>query len=325
MSLARHDTDPPLAAIHGPGAPRLWYGGTGASAVAAVAPREADLVVIDARIKVPWRDGEDDPVVELPEGFEKYDDLYGYGQLMNLTLDQLVDDMRGAGVRDSFLMAEHEWGPDPEWNDRCAAVVSAHGDLFAVGFAGVDPRNGPDADRELERAYHELGLRGLVIEPDIHGMSPVDPRCHPLYATCQRLGIPVGIHTGINFTSTGPIDNGRPLLIDRIACAYPDLTIICHHGGWPWALECVAVAWKHPRVFIEYGAVSPRYLAGNGGYGDVPHLMNTVIKDQILFATDWPMVRYERVLSELGLLGLSDDVLDRYVRGNAERLVDRIA
>lgn len=281
-------------------------------------------MIVDARIKVPWRDTDTDAAVDLPAGFETYDSLYGYGGLMNLTRDDLLADMRDAGVSGSFLMAEHEWGPDAPWNDRCAELVAAHGGFFSCGFAGVDPRTGDDGVRELQRAYHDLGLRGLVIEPDIHGMSPTDPRCRPLYATCAALGIPVGIHTGVNFTSDRPIGNGRPVLIDDIACAHPDLVIICHHGGWPWPLECIALAWKHPNVFIDYGAVSPRYMAEGGGYGDVPNLMNTVVKHQILFATDWPMVRYDRVIPELDRLGLSDAVLEAYTSGNAERLLDRV-
>ena len=282
------------------------------------------MMIVDARIKVPWRNAATDPAVELPTGFEKYDTLYGYERLMNLTSADLVSEMRTAGVSASFLMAEHEWGPDPEWNDRCAALVAKHTDLFSCGFAAIDPRSGDAGLQELKRAYHELGLRGLVMEPDIFGLSPTDPTCRPYYKFCESVGMPVGIHTGINFTSNRPIGNGRPVLIDEIACAHPNLTIICHHGGWPWALECVAVAWKHPNVYIDYGAISPRYMAKGGGYGDVVNLMNTVVKHQILFATDWPMMRYQRVLQELVHLGLSENTLEAYTSLNAQRVRDRM-
>ena len=281
-------------------------------------------MIVDARIKVPWRNCAADPAVQLPPGFDKYDTLYGYGRLMNLTSADLITDMRAAGVSASFLMAEHEWGPDPEWNDRCAALVAMHTDLFSCGFASIDPRSGASGLKELKRAYYDLGLRGLVMEPDIVGLSPTDSQCRPFYKLCESLGMPVGIHTGVNFTSDRPIGNGRPVFIDEIACAHPNLPIICHHGGWPWALECIAVAWKHPNVFIDYGAISPRYMAKGGGYGDVVNLMNTVVKFQILFATDWPMMRYERVLDELVHLRLSDDTLEAYTSLNAQRLLERM-
>jgi predicted TIM-barrel fold metal-dependent hydrolase len=44
--------------------------------------------------------------------------------------------------------------------------------------------------------------------------------------------------------------------IDRIACDFPDLTLICHHG-WPWPHEAAAVAWKHKNVYLEFGAIAP--------------------------------------------------------------------
>ena len=38
---------------------------------------------------------------------------------------------------------------------------------------------------------------------------------------------------------------------------------------WPWVTEMVAVAWKHPNVYIEIGAVSPKYI-GTPGTGWEP-------------------------------------------------------
>ena len=66
------------------------------------------------------------------------------------------------------------------------------------------------------------------------------------------------------------------------------------------------MAWKHKNVYLEFGAIAPRYQApgAGGGWGDIAHLMDTVLRDQVLFGTDWPMLRYERALNEIDLLGL---------------------
>ena len=135
---------------------------------------------------------------------------------------------------------------------------------------------------------------------------------------------PVGLHTGINFSSHGPIENGRPLHVDKVACDFPDLTIICHHGGWPWPHEAVAVAWKHSNVFLEFGAIRPRYLGDRGGWGDTLHFADTVINDRVLFGTDWPMLRYDTALPEIGDLGLRDESREAFLHGNARRLLERI-
>lgn len=281
-------------------------------------------MVIDIRIKPPLRDRADDLEVQIPPEYMRYDELYGFRSLMNLTVEELIQEMEKFGVSNSVLQAEHEWGPDEEWNDRVAKIVKGHPDRFACGFACVDPRRGMAAVREIERAYHELGLRGVIFEPGFLRISPLDRLCYPVYTKCIELGIPLGLHTGVNFSSHGPIENGRPLLIDTIACDLPELTIICHHGGWPWATETLAIAWKHKNVYIEFGAIAPKYLAANGGWGDTRHFMDTVLRDKILFGTDWPMLRYERAFAEIESLGLREESLEAYLQGNAKKLLERI-
>jgi predicted TIM-barrel fold metal-dependent hydrolase len=282
-------------------------------------------MVIDIRIKPPLRDTASDPEVQIPPEYMRYDDLYGYRTLMNLTVVDLIQEMERFGVAESILQAEHEWGPEDEvWNDRVAAIVRAHPERFACGFASVDPRRGMAAVREIDRAYHELGLRGVVFEPGFLKIRPTDPLCYPIYAKCIELRIPVGLHTGINFSSHGPIEYGRPALVDVVACDFPELIIICHHGGWPWPHETLAVAWKHKNVYVEFGAIAPKYLVSGGGWGDTVHFMDTVLRDRILFGTDWPMLRYERALAEIDSLPLRDSAREAYLYGNAKALLERI-
>jgi predicted TIM-barrel fold metal-dependent hydrolase len=282
--------------------------------------------LIDFRIKPPVRDGAGDPEVTIPPEYMRYEEVYGFRERLNIPLPGLLEEMEVNGVGPSILQAEHEWGEDRFWNDRVAEIVQAHPNRFACGFASVDPRLGMDAVRELNRAHHELGLRGVVFEPGFLQIPPTDRRCYPIYAKCVELGLPVGLHTGINFSSHGTIANGRPLLVDQVACDFPELILICSHGGWPWPHEAAAVAWKHANVYLEFGAISPRYQApgAGGGWGDIAHLMDTVLRDKILFGTDWPMLRYDRALSEIDSLGLRDESLEAYLHGNAERLLQRI-
>jgi predicted TIM-barrel fold metal-dependent hydrolase len=279
--------------------------------------------VIDIRIKPPMRDAAADPPVVADPDYLRYDEVYGFVELLNLTAPELVDEMEASDVL-GILQAEHEWGEDAEYNDRAAALVQRYPERFACGFAAVDPREPMRAVRELNRAYSELGLRGAIFEPGFINISPADACCYPIYSRCCELGIPVGLHTGTNFSSHGPIENGRPLLADRVACDFPELTIILHHGGWPWPHEAVAVAWKHKNVFLEFGAIAPRYLQDRGGWGDVVHFMDTVLSERVLFGTDWPMLRYGRALEEIGALDLREESRRRFLHDNAKGLLERI-
>jgi uncharacterized protein len=279
---------------------------------------------IDIRIKPPLRDSDADPAVSVPENYRRYNEIYGYEGLMNIPLDSLIAEMKENAITDSVLQAEHEWGEDEFWNDRVADIVTRNPAQFACGFGSVDPRRGFAAVREVDRCVRELGLKGIVFEPGFIEIEPTHRLCYPIYAKCMELGAPVGLHTGVNFSSHGPIRYGSPLEIDQVACDFPELVIIAHHGGWPWPNESIAVGWKHPNVYLEFGAISAKYLAGSGGWGDMPHFMDTVLRDKILFGTDWPMLRYERALGELDCLGLREESKAAYLEGNARRLLERI-
>src|SRR5690606_22350069 len=80
---------------------------------------------------------------------------------------------------------------------------------------------------------------------------------HPRYPTCLEYGVPVAIHTRINYSNDRTLDYGRPIYVDEVACDFPGLKIIMNHGGWPWVHESVAIARKHRSVYIEIGGIAP--------------------------------------------------------------------
>jgi predicted TIM-barrel fold metal-dependent hydrolase len=279
--------------------------------------------MIDFRIRPPARDDDDADSFVLAGKMGQYDALYSMEARSNLTFEQLVAEMEAHGVR-GIMQAEYEVGRSRDWNLRVADLVGRRPDLFLGGVASVDPRE-PDALQELEWAHDELGLRGMVIQPGFLELHATDPRCTPLYEFCREREVPVTVHTGVNFSSTGSIEYGRPIHVDQVACAFPGLVLVCNHGGWPWVMESLAVAWKHPTVFLEFGAIAPKYMAHpSGGWHPVTHWMDRQLRSQVLLGTDWPMLRYDRLVEELPLLELRPESHDAYVRSNAQRIIDRV-
>jgi hypothetical protein len=252
-----------------------------------------------------------------------YGRLYDLEDNERLGADELFAEVEAHDVG-IVLQAEYESGDPCAVNNRVAELVARRPDRVLGGIATTDPR-GPHALEELQRAHRDLGLRGWVFQPGFIQIMPTDRRCYPIYSYCEREGHPVTIHTGINFSRTGPIEYGRPTYIDQVACDFPELTLVCNHGGWPWVMETIAVLWKHERVYADFGAIAPKYMAHpSGGWGPIAHWMNTQLRRKVLLGTDWPNLHYERVLKELPLLELSDESYDAYVRGNALELIDRV-
>ena len=77
----------------------------------------------------------------------------------------------------------------------------------------------------------------------------------------------------------------------------------------------IAVADKHPNVFIDTSAYSVRrypgelveYLRGRG-------------RTKVLFGTNYPMMTASRALEQLDDLGLDDDTRALFLSGNADRV-----
>lgn len=287
---------------------------------AATATRDAPRVV-DFRVRLPTelRPREDRP----REYIERYDAVLGLSDRRDLGLERLVADMGAAGVEHAVVHAEYELGdPVDELNDAVARVVAeSPGTFSGYGTVSLEPLNVMRAVRQVATVA-ELGLRGINLQPSFFGIPIDHPQLYPVYAKACELGLGVGLHTGINYSSHRPIKNDHPLQLDQVACDFEGLTLVACHAGWPWAAEMVAVARKHPSVYLEFGGLAPKYVGMPGaGWEPMLRFMNSLLAEQVLFATDWPVFPMDRALAEWRDLGLKPAVLDVLVGGNARRLL----
>ena len=93
------------------------------------------------------------------------------------------------------------------------------------------------------------------------------------------------------------------------------LAIVCGHIGYPWTTEMIAVADKHPNVYIDTSAYSANrypaelvdYLRGRG-------------RTKVLFGSNYPMLTPAQALAKLGDIGLDDEVAALFLRENASRV-----
>ncbi|MBM3118402.1 MAG: amidohydrolase [Chloroflexi bacterium] len=238
-----------------------------------------------------------------------------------ITTDDLIRSMDEAGVDAAVMQGEWGIGDYRKQNDAIYRIVQAHRDRFVAGYLCVNPLEDDDMAKVVEKEVKERGFKGVNIQGFACRLRANNKRFYPVYAKCQELGIPVTIHASINFSVDRTIDYSRPIYLDEVACDFPDLIIVANHGGWPWVTEMVAVAWKHPHVYIEIGAVAPKYI-GTPGTGWEPLMVygNSLLQDRVLFATD-NMLPPKRCVEELRALPLKDVVKEKWLGGNAARLL----
>jgi len=191
-----------------------------------------------------------------------------------------------------------------------------------LATAGADPYKGMVAVRELERAVKEYGFKGLNMGPWELKLHANDKKFYPIYAKCVELDIPVLLHTSFNLTRELMLDYGRPIYLDEVAKDFPELKIVAVHGGWPWVLEMIAVAWKYPNVYIEISGTMPKYIATpNSGWDPLFVYGNTVIQDRVLWASNWPMITPKESLVGVRQFPLKETVRKKWLGENAARLL----
>lgn len=287
-------------------------------------------MIIDFRVTVPLREWTADQA-NIEEAQQIFLNSYmrGYAEsayevsaMYSVTSEDMVKAMDKAGVTCGVLQAEWALGNYRSLNDATYRIAKQYPEKFPRYFFTVNALEDDDMVEVVEREVKERGFTGINFQTWAQRMYPDDKRLYPVYAKCQELGIIVTIHSSINFTVDRTIDFSRPLYIDRIACDFPNLKIVGNHGGWPWVAEMVAVAWKHKNVYIEIGAVAPKYI-GMPGTGWEPLMVygNSLLQDRVLFATD-DMIPWERAVRELQDLPLKDKVKEKWLSLNAARLLE---
>ena len=278
--------------------------------------------IIDFRVRLP---NEFRPQQELPAEYtSQYDEVLSISDNIEKTHADLVSEMDANGVDRAVVHAEFEFGdPADALNQAVADVVRNEADRFAgFGTISTDPINIMRAVRQAETC-REYGMVGICFQPSFFHMAIDDRQFYPVYAKATELNLMVAVHTGVNYSVTHPIKNDHPLQLDQVACDFPDLTLIACHAGWPWVTEMVAVARKHPRVYMEFGGLAPKYVGAQGtGWEVMYRFMNSLLAGQVLFGTDWPVITMERAISEWQSLGLKDHVLEGVLGSNAARLIE---
>lgn len=221
--------------------------------------------------------------------------------------------MDEAGVSQALISA---WvGPHKVMisNDEVAGFVRAFPKRL-VGVGSVDIARPMQAVAEVRRCVKELGFKAIRILPWLWQQPPTARLFYPVYAACCEQGVPFCTQIG----HTGPLmpsEVGRPIYLDQVALDFPELTIIGGHIGYPWTEEAVAVATKHPNVYLDtsawavkrYPAELVRYLKRHG-------------RRKVLFGTNYPMLQPAQALEGLDALGLDEETRTLFLGANAKRV-----
>ena len=167
------------------------------------------------------------------------------------------------------------------------------------------------------------GLRGLgELHPDSQGFDITSQASlAPLLEILRRQGLPVVVHVsepaGHQYPGKGQTTPDRAY---RFIENFPDNLIICAHwgGGLPFYNLMPEVGKTLQNVYFDTAA-SP-FLYRPEIFGTVAGLVGS---EKILFATDYPLIRHQRLLVQVRENILDSTDLENILGENARRLLGR--
>jgi predicted TIM-barrel fold metal-dependent hydrolase len=207
-------------------------------------------------------------------------------------------------------------------NDEILELAAAERDVL-IPFVSIDPHRGQEGVEAARRLISEHDVRGFKFHPSLQAFWPDDKLAYPLYEVIAEHKLPAVFHTGQTAVGSGQPGGGgillkysNPLCLDQVAADFPDMPIIMAHPSVPWQDEALSVAVHKPQVYIDLSGWSPKYFP--------PQLVqyaNTLLREKVLFGTDYPALTPERWLADFEKLEIKDDVRPLILKDNAVRLL----
>jgi len=207
-------------------------------------------------------------------------------------------------------------------NEEVAESAAEHADVL-IPFASIDPAKGKMGAREARKLVKEYGVRGFKFHPSMQGFYPNDRKAYVLYEAIAEAGVPALFHTGQTGAGAGArggmgvrLKFSDPMYLDDVAVDFPDMPIILAHPSFPWQDEALAVATHKPNVYIDLSGWSPKYFPAN-----LVQYSNTLLKDRVLFGSDYPAITPDRWLADFEKLPMKPEVRPMILKENALKLL----
>jgi predicted TIM-barrel fold metal-dependent hydrolase len=226
----------------------------------------------------------------------------------DISVAELTEAMDRAGVEKAIITTTAD-----KPAEHVLQFPRANPDRFVLSIS-LDPRQGMHAIRALEQLVRDEPVVLARITPFMIDLPPNDKVYYPVYSKCIELDLPIAINTGI----PGPPMPGKcqdPMYLDEVCVFFPELKLVMAHGADPWWNVAIRLMIKYRNLYLQTSAYAPRYFPP-----ELIQFMNTRGQDKIMFASDHPVLSFERCVKEAEDLDLREGVLDKFLYANAERL-----
>ena len=264
-----------------------------------LAMNTADLIAIDTHthLEVSCRNPFDNYGEEYDRAADKY-----FRSSKRPTMDETIAYYREKkiGFVNFTVDAETQMGRRRIPNEEIAEAAQQNSDIM-IAFGSIDPHKGKMGGREARKLVEEYGVQAASSSTRrCRASMPADRMAWPIYEVIAEHKLPAVFHSGHSGIGSGMrcggglrLQNSNPMLLEDVAMAFPDMQIIVAHPSWPWQDEALSLAMHKPNIWIDLSGWSPKYFP--------PQLVqyaNTLLKDRILFGSDFPLITPDRWLKD---------------------------
>jgi predicted TIM-barrel fold metal-dependent hydrolase len=167
----------------------------------------------------------------------------------------------------------------------------------------------------MEERIRDGLIRGIKLYPGYDHYPINDPSLETVFRIAEKYSVPVMIHTGDTYAKTAKVRMAHPLLVDDVAVDYPGVKLVMCHLGNPWFQDAAEVLYKNDNVYADISGLT----LGDFGYEFERYVamrlkdMITYMGDpgrQLMYGSDWPLVRMKPYVKLLGELDFNDEQLE---------------
>ena len=217
-----------------------------------------------------------------------------------------------------FMVDSVRWG-GPVSNEEILKLARDERDAL-IPFVSIDPHRGAEGVEWARRLIAEHDVRGFKFHRACStssrttGWRTRSTRLSPS-TSCRSSSTPGRRRSAPASGAGGILMSTNPIHLDEVAADFPDMQVVMAHPSVPWRTRRCRSPCKAERLDRPVRR-SPKYFP--------PQLVryaNSLLKDKVLFGTDYPALTPERWLRDFETLDIKDEVRPLILKDNAVRLL----
>jgi predicted TIM-barrel fold metal-dependent hydrolase len=245
--------------------------------------------------------------------------LYENPKALLASPEDLIASMDAAGIETSIACG-FPWADPGICREHSAWMADAKRRYPGrIEFLAIVAPTDPGAARDAERAF-EMGAVGIgELNADAQRFDLLQPQTFAdLMEVCREREKPVMLHATEPIGHAYPGKGGStPERLVVMLDAYPTQPIVLAHwgGGLPFYELMPEV--RKVTHFVSYDSAATTYLYNSAVF---PHVLSLVGADRVLFASDYAILRQDRLVRRVEQVLEDHEALQHVFAANADRM-----